>query len=189
MTTNNNTVPSSTKKTKKNDWDPIKDSEKQKFCVQEKPPLSLCQSLRSTISVNPSGKQWKPSGVYNPPVIYDDTPPPKVTDEQPKVEEVESKIKKPAWYPAGVVKYKQPKLSGEENNSGKKEDKETTTDPKPRSKSKDKHIAIPWRPSGNPEYEPVLYFDPPSLRWSSKQIKETMPEFQSTSKKSATNQK
>ncbi|CAF1214209.1 unnamed protein product [Adineta ricciae] len=187
MSTNNNTSSTSpTRKSQRNVWDPKKESAKQNFRVQEKPPLSLRQFLRSTVTVNPGGQQWKPSGVYNPPVVHDNPTPQKEPEEPPKVVKKDSKDKKPVWYPPGTVKRQELKAPNEENKSEKKENEKP--EEKPRSRSKDKSIR-PWRPSGNPEYDPVLYFDPPSLRWSAKQIKSTMPEFQSTSKKSSTNQK
>ncbi|CAF4921030.1 unnamed protein product [Rotaria sp. Silwood1] len=184
------TAPLSTT-SRRNRWNPLIDSKKRKFRVQNTPPLSLRQSLRSTISVIPDGKQWKPTGVYHVPVVHED-PPPKPPNNLPEIVVKPRKSSQPAWYPPGPNKYKRPKTPSEENKIQKPEEDTNGSRSKTNSNQRSKFTresSTPWHPSGNRYYEPVPYFDAPSLRWSPQQIKQSLSEFKSTTKNSSRNPK
>jgi len=188
MSIKNDTAPRSTP-SRRNRWDPLADSEKYKFRVQNKPPLSLRQFLRSTIAVNPGGKEWKPAGIYRGTVIPGD-PPPKASNDLPKIDVKSRKNSSPVWRPAGSIKYKRPASSKEESkpqeSKGVPTESRTNTNSNLRYKSTHE-LSTPWYPSGSPYYESVPYFDAPSLRWSTQQIKKSMPELRSTTHNSPTN--
>ncbi|CAF3868520.1 unnamed protein product, partial [Adineta steineri] len=181
MSIKNNTTSTTTTSRRTRRWDPLVESEKQKFCIQSKPPLSLRQFLRSTITSNSDGKHWKPTGMYHGSLVVEE-PPSKAPDTLPKIIIKGRKDSRPVWSPPGVVKFKRPASSKEENKPPKSE--HTLTE------SEDTRVKVtPWYPSGNPYYEPVTYFDAPSLRWSSQQIKQSIPEFKSIPNNSSTNPK
>jgi hypothetical protein len=190
MSIRNDTAPLPTTSLK-NRWDPLLDSERHKFGVQSTPPLSLRQFLRSTITVIPGGKQWKPAGIHHASLISEDLPP-KSANHPPQIVIKPCKNSRRPWYPPGPIKYKPSKSPSEENKLHRSEgvitDSRTNTNSNIRSKATRK-VMPQWYPSGNPYYEPVPYFDAPSLRWSSQQIKQSMPEFKSTTNNSSTNQK
>jgi hypothetical protein len=172
----------------KNRWDPLLDSERYKFRVQSTPPLSLRQFLRSTITVIPGGKQWKPAGIHHASLFPEDLP----HKSQNHLPEIVEKPSKNPWYPPGPIKYKPSKSPSEENklhrSKGVITDSRTNTNSNIRSKTSRK-VMPQWYPSGNPYHKPVPYFDAPSLRWSSQQIKQSMSEFKTTTNNSSTNHK
>ncbi len=157
-------------------WDPLLDSERHKFRVQSTPPLSLRQFLRSTITVIPGGKQWKPAGIHHASLFPEDLPP-KSSNHLPEIDVKPLKNSRRAWYPPGPIKYKRSKSPSEENKLHRSEgvitDSRTNTDSNLRSKATRKAMPI-WHPSGKPYYKSVPYFDAPSLRWSSQQIKQSI---------------
>ncbi|CAF1109988.1 unnamed protein product [Rotaria sordida] len=187
MSIGRNITPQSTT-SRRNRWDPLSDSERHKFRVQSAPPLSLRQFLRSTITVIPGGKHWQPAGIYRASVVYEEQPP----NHLPEIVVKPQKNSRPAWCPPGPTKYKRPKSPTAANKRQKSKDvtndSQSNTNSDLRSKATRK-LVTPWHPSGNPYYKPVPYFDPPSLRWSSQQIKQSMPEFKPTIKNSPMNPK
>jgi hypothetical protein len=190
MSIRNETAPLLTTSSK-NRWDPLSDSERRKFRVQSTPPLSLRQFLRSTITVIPGGKKWKPGGTYYAPVVHED-PSPKSSNHLPEIVVKPRKNSHPVWYPPGPIKYKRSKSPNQENKLQKSEGVITNSRINTNSNLRSKAIRklMPrWYPSGNPHYKPVPYFDAPSLRWSSQQIKQSMPEFKPTTNNSSINQK
>ena len=190
MSTENETVPQSTK-SRRNRWDPLVDSERRKFRVQSTPPLSLRQFLRSTITVVPGGNQWKPSGTYHAPLVYEN-PPIQSPYDLPTMIMKPRKNSRPAWYPSGPMKYKRPQSPNKNNNEQKSRDVENNSrsDQKSNVQSKvNKKPVTPWRPGGKLYHESVPYFDSPSLRWSPEQVRKFVPEFKQTTKNSPTVQK
>ncbi|CAF1137195.1 unnamed protein product [Rotaria sordida] len=187
MSIGHDTAPQSTT-SRRNRWDPLSDSERHKFGVQSTPPLSLRQFIRSTITVIPDGKHWKPTGIHHAPVVHEEQLP----NHLPEIVVKPQKNSRPPWCPSGPIKYKRPKSPTAENKRQKSED--VTNDSQSNTNSNlhpkaTRKLVKPWNPSGNSYYKPVAYFDPPSLRWSSQQIKQSMPEFKPTIKNSPTNPK
>jgi hypothetical protein len=190
MSIGNDTSPLPTTSRRKR-WDPLSDGEKHNFRVQSTPPLSLRQFLRSTITIIPGAEQWKPAGIYHAPV-YHEYRRPKSQDVLPKILVKSRKSSRPAWYPPGRLQYVRSTSATDENKLHKSgrvtTDSRTNMDPNLRSKATGKSTP-PWHPSGNKYYEPIPYFDAPSLRWSLHEIKQSMPELSSRTNNSSMNQK
>ena len=91
-------------KTHRSRWDPLSDSRKHKFRVQSTPPLSIRQFVRSTITVIPGGKPWKPAGIYHVPVVHDDKSP-KSSNNLPEIVIKPHKTARSPWYPSGKPHY------------------------------------------------------------------------------------
>jgi hypothetical protein len=172
-------------------WDPLLECETHQFHVQHSPPLSLRQFYRSTITVVPDAKHWKPSGIYHAPVLHEDELP-KSKDSVPEIRVKSRKSSRPPWYPAGCNKYVRPTSPNDEKNPQKSEPITTNSRPDTSSNLRfrtTKEKKIPWHPSGNKKCEPIPYFDAPSLRWSLRDVKQVMSELESRTNNTPTNQK
>ncbi|CAF3569401.1 unnamed protein product [Rotaria socialis] len=190
MSIRNGTAPPPTTFRKKR-WDPLLDSERRKFRVQHTPPLSLRQFIRSTITNIPDGKQWKPAGICYVRLVHED-PPPKAPDSLPEISEKPHKESRPSWRPPGIGRWKRPGSPNEETKEKQSEDATDDSQSKATSilRSKQgKKVENPWRPSGHHSHTPVPYFDAPSLRWSTEEIKKSLSKFGPATKNPSTNQK
>ncbi|CAF1502118.1 unnamed protein product [Didymodactylos carnosus] len=139
-----------------------KNESKRKDCIQSKPPLSLQQHVRAG-SKNQSSSF---KGLYMRP-----------TKRQSSSQLIKIDT---TWKPSGVYKSVQ---VDEDDESKSKQFRTSTTesillnsrsDPEfKRSNNK----GISWKPAGPPKRQPVRYFDQPSLRWSNKEVIESMPDI------------
>lgn len=135
-----------------------KTSTKYSFHIQSAPPLSIQQYLRSTSGVREGAKDWKPSGIYRPPAFHDYVPP--IIRERKKPVE-------PVWHPPGRYQEKPPTSLSPERIVPK-------YSPEP-----------VWHPPGKTEHKPVPYFDPPNLRWSLRELLQSMPELRPQSSRAS----
>lgn len=193
MNNTNNQSPSP-KKSRRNYWNPLQESEKNKFSVQQVPSLSLRQFIREKTVIIERGKEWRPSGVYHPPINIDDekteSKKSKQSPDTPKESKQSTNTPKkafiklePIWRPAGIAPFKPSKTLEDEKEKEKQKSKSNTNDSGKNKNQKMppvvfRKIGPPWRPSTTSAYHPTPYFDYPSLRWSSKDIIKSMPELE-----------
>ncbi|CAF3684215.1 unnamed protein product [Rotaria sordida] len=178
-------------KSPENIVDPLIDYDGRKFSFQNVPPLSLCQGFQSSIIVHPKAEPWKPYGFYRDKEKdkkqkeEEEKAMSKLQEEQSAIKQKPPKDTKTPWYPAGISKLKNQESSkdkkNEEQSQREKDNSQSKTvvekQPKPIRESEPR-----WTPAGKIKYAPQRYFDPPGLRWTSKEVKKFITESKQTEK-------
>jgi hypothetical protein len=128
------------------------------FPVQKAPPMSIQHHLRLTSGVLPGNRQWQPTLRYHPPLFTAYLP--TAVRKTPKV--VES-----VWHVPGPYRDERPS-----SLSPEKRPQQIIKEPV-------------WKPVKKMTYQPVAFFDPPSLRWSLQELRQSFTDTQQVRSRSA----